>query len=245
MIARKFVLASLGAALIAGAAIPALAAPGHDGPRPPHGPGMMGHGPEMMKDMLFVRLLKTADTNKDGKISKEELTARQEALFAEIDGNKDGMLSRGELLDYRQAKMEQFRKDNPPPEAADKGPGKAPDMGKPDDGKGGPDRDMADNDGPRHHRHGPDRDGDRRDGPGRHHEWRDGDRREARWDRGAEGDRHGPGMMGRGMFRMIDEDHDGKISKAEAAAASDKLFAFMDTNKDGQITIDDLPDRPL
>ena len=55
---------------------------------------------------------------------------------------------------------------------------------------------------------------------------------------------HGP-MMGPRLFRMIDEDHDGKISKAEATGAADKLFALMDTNKDGQITIDDLPDRPL
>jgi Ca2+-binding EF-hand superfamily protein len=237
MIARKLVLASLGAALIAGAAIPALAAPRHDGP-PPHGPGMMGHRPDMMKDGIFIRLLKTADTNKDGKISKDEFTAREEALFAEIDSNKDGMLSRGELLDYRLAKMEQFRKDNPPPEAADKG--------KPDDGKGGPDQNMAKNDdGPRPHRPDRDWDGPRHDGHGHHHGWRDGDRREARWDRDREGGPRGPGMMGRGLFRMIDEDHDGKISKAEATAASDKLFAFMDTNKDGQITIDDLPDRPL
>jgi Ca2+-binding EF-hand superfamily protein len=52
-------------------------------------------------------------------------------------------------------------------------------------------------------------------------------------------------MMGPGMFRMIDENRDRKISKEEAAAATEKLFARMDTNKDGQITIDDLPDRPL
>ena len=48
-----------------------------------------------------------------------------------------------------------------------------------------------------------------------------------------------------GMFRMIDEDRDGKVTKAEASAASDKLFARMDTNKDNSISIDDLPNRPL
>lgn len=47
------------------------------------------------------------------------------------------------------------------------------------------------------------------------------------------------------MFRLIDANHDGKISKEEASAAADKLFARMDTNKDGVISIDDLPDRPL
>jgi Ca2+-binding EF-hand superfamily protein len=52
-------------------------------------------------------------------------------------------------------------------------------------------------------------------------------------------------MGGGQFFRMVDEDHDNKITKAEASAASDKLFARMDTNKDGVISIDDLPDRPL
>ena len=52
-------------------------------------------------------------------------------------------------------------------------------------------------------------------------------------------------MMRGGVFRMLDEDRDGKITKAEATATGDRLFARMDTNKDGTISIDDLPDRPL
>jgi Ca2+-binding EF-hand superfamily protein len=149
-----------------------------------------------MQDVMFVRLLKNADGNKDGKISREELSARQDALFTEIDANKDGTVTRGELMDFRQARLDEFRKNNPQPEQAEN------------------------SDGDRHHR--------------------DRDRHDARWD----GQRHG-GMMGRGLFRMVDEDRDGKITKAEVTTAGDQLFTRMDVNKDGTISIDDVPDRPL
>ncbi|WP_312407826.1 EF-hand domain-containing protein [Rhizobium sp.] len=218
MTAKKIVIATLGAVLVAGAAIPAFAAPERPdrGPGGPHGHHGMMRG-AAMQDMTFVRLLKTADTNKDGKISKEEMAARQDALFTEIDANKDGNITRGELLDYRIAKREEFRKNNPRPEMAD-------------DGENRPERaERKDGDGPRHER--ADRDDRRHDGPR-------GEFRKARFER------HG-GMGGGRFFRMIDEDRDNKITKAEASAASDKLFARMDTNKDGVISIDDLPDRPL
>jgi Ca2+-binding EF-hand superfamily protein len=229
---RKIAIASLGAALLAGASIPAFAAP-----PPPPGPAGEDHpGPEgrwdpngrragMMKDMVFLRLLKSADTNKDAKISKDEFTTWEDQLFTQIDANKDGFVTRGELLDYRTARMEEYRKAHPEPQADE------PD-GKPDPATLG-----ADEDGPRDHDKGP--------GPHRHGD-RNHDRREGRdkHPRGPMMSEHGP-MMGPRFFRMIDEDHDGKISKAEAAGAADKLFALMDTNKDGQITIDDLPDRPF
>lgn len=204
MTAKKIVLATLSAVLVAGAAIPALAAPGRDGPGRPDGPGRA-----MMQDVMFVRLLKNADTNKDSRISKDEVTAFQDRLFTEIDANKDGSLTRGEMLDYRQARMEEFRKNNPPPEQAQNS-----------------DEERRDRDHQAWGRHG-----------WGHH---DRDRREARWD----GPRHG-GMMRGGFFRMVDEDNDGKVTKAEATTATDKLFVRMDTNKDGAISIDDLPDRPL
>jgi hypothetical protein len=213
MTAKKIVLATLGAVLVAGAAIPAFAAPERPDRGPGHGPHGMMRG-AMMQDMTFVRLLKTADTNKDGKISKEEVAARQEALFSEIDANKDGNITRGELLDYRIAKREEFRKNNPRPEVAE-------------DDADRPER--PDGDRPRHER--ADRD-DRR---------HDRDRHQARFERHGDGPRMGGGRF----FRMIDEDRDGKITKAEASAAGDKLFARMDTNKDNTISIDDLPDRPL
>ncbi|AUW40491.1 EF-hand domain-containing protein [Rhizobium leguminosarum] len=47
------------------------------------------------------------------------------------------------------------------------------------------------------------------------------------------------------MMRRVDTDQNGQISKQEATAAFDKLFTRMDSNKDGVISIDDMPDRPL
>jgi Ca2+-binding EF-hand superfamily protein len=225
MTAKKIVLATLGAALVAGAAMPAFAAPD----RPDRGPdGPRGPRHAMMQDVTFVRLLKNADTNKDGKISKEEMAAAGETLFTAIDGNKDGSITRGEILDYRIAKRDEFRKAHPDAQAEDD-----QDEDEDDDRPAPPPR--AENDDrkgpPREHA---DREHRRHDGP------REGRRHEARFER------HGHGqMMGNRFFRMVDEDRDGKISKAEATAAGDKLFAFMDTNKDGTISIDDLPDRPL
>ncbi len=217
MNARKIILTTLSAALVAGAAIPAFAAPGdrgrHAGPRA-----------AAMQDVMFVRLLKKADTNKDGKISMDELTSFQDQLFTAVDANKDGTLTRGEMLDYRQAKREEFRKNARTAASETQTEQAAP--AKPGDEKAEALRDKR-------------RDHHRRD---REHAWRHGGDRgphHVRWDR------HGHRPMGAGMFRMIDEDRDGKITKAEASAATDKLFARMDTNKDNMITIDDLPDRPL
>ncbi|WP_064693599.1 EF-hand domain-containing protein [Rhizobium aegyptiacum] len=68
------------------------------------------------------------------------------------------------------------------------------------------------------------------------HEGRDGHR----WMR------HGGNFMRASMLmHRVDTDENGQISKQEAVAAFDKLFARMDRNKDGVISIDDMPDRPL
>ncbi len=50
--------------------------------------------PEQMVDMILQRM----DTNKDGKISKDEAKDRIAENFAAIDTNKDGYLDRAELL---------------------------------------------------------------------------------------------------------------------------------------------------
>ncbi|OHV83728.1 hypothetical protein [Rhizobium sp. LCM 4573] len=197
MTSKKIVLATLATALVATAAVPALAAPGF------HRPGERG----VMRELMFVRLLKTADTNKDGKVSKEEVTARQDALFTQIDANKDDILTPGELRTFRKASIEEFRKNNPRPE-------------------------RAENREERREQRMAERDGDHRD-----------DRRDRGWRRHEM--RHGGPMMGLRLVRMADTDENGQFSKAEVSAAVDKLFARMDRNKDGIITIDDMPDRPL
>ncbi|MBY2940626.1 calcium-binding protein [Rhizobium leguminosarum] len=68
------------------------------------------------------------------------------------------------------------------------------------------------------------------------HEGRDGHR----WMR------HGGNIMRASIvMHRVDTDQNGQISKQEAEAGMDKLFTRMDCNKDGVISIDDMPDRPL
>ncbi|WP_137129845.1 hypothetical protein [Rhizobium sp. FY34] len=226
MTIKTYALAALGATLLLGAAAPASFAasgrPGHDGP------GRGGPERAMMQDVMFVRLLKNADANKDGKISKEEVAAWQESLFAQADTNKDGTLTPGEMREFRQARMEAWRESRKAERAEngnmpgdmDMADGTAPPAGGPKDKPGH--HEMADGEG----------------GPGRHH---------------GDGPRHGmrDGMGQRGMMpgiamvRMADTDENGQISRAEATAAVDKMFARMDRNKDGVISIDDMPDSPM
>jgi len=54
------------------------------------------------------RFLKDHDTNKDGKLSKDELPAAMQAGLAEIDANKDGQISAEELQQHA-ARMAQQR----------------------------------------------------------------------------------------------------------------------------------------
>ncbi|MEB2844763.1 hypothetical protein GAO09_01155 [Rhizobiales bacterium RZME27] len=203
MNAKKIALAALGAAFVFGATAPAsFAAPGDRGPNG-HGPRHEMGGP-MMKERAFIYLLKNADADKDGKVTKAELTAFEEKKFAEIDADKDGSLTPGEFRAYRKAAMEAFRKDHPRPEREDaKADGDKKPSGERAEGK----------EGKRHHAKGP--------------------------------GRHGKGGPAMGFIRFADTDENGQVSKAEATAATEKFFAFMDTNKDGAISIDDLPDRPL
>lgn len=206
MNAKKIALAALGAAFVFGATAPtSLAAPGDRGHKG-HGQRHEMRGP-MMKERAFIYLLKNADADKDGKVTKAELMAFEEKKFAEIDADKDGSLTPGEFRAYRKAAMEAVRKDHPRPEREE----------AKKDGDKKPEERAEGKEGKRHHAKGP--------------------------------DRHGKGWgKGRGamaFIRFADTDENGQVSKAEATAAAEKLFTFMDTNKDGVISIDDLPDRPL
>jgi Ca2+-binding EF-hand superfamily protein len=204
---KKIVMAALSASLLLGASAGVSFAAKHDGPR--HGPGRGGPPHAMMQEVTFVKLLKAADTDKDGKITAAEMTALEDKLFTGIDANKDGSLTPGEIRTYGKAQMEAFRKDHPRPDKPvdDK-------TAKADDKDGKPGRDHG-KDGPR--------------GEGRH---------------AGPGGRHHGGPMGGMLMRMADADENGQISKAEATAASDKLFKMMDKNGDGVISIDDMPDSP-
>ncbi|MBX5001383.1 calcium-binding protein [Rhizobium lentis] len=207
MYRNKLILAALSSAFVFGAAAgTGFAAPG-DGPRP-H-PGMGRPGPAAFREVTYIRMLKQFDTNKDGKVSKEEATAGLDKVFATIDTNNDGSLTPGEIRQYREAQMKAM-KDERKQEA-----------GENEDANAAPD--MLDND-------------DQGRPPREGHEGRDGHH----WMR------HGGNFMRASMMmRRVDTDEDGQISKQEAVSAFDKLFTRMDRNKDGVISIDDMPDRPL
>lgn len=189
MTIRKFALTALGAALVLSTTAPmSMAAP--------RGPGR--DGSPMRPELAYVYLLKTADTNKDGKVSKEEFAARQDALFTEIDANKDGSITPKEMRDFRRAKMEAFRAANPRPERAN-----AEGM---DGKKGGPEH--AERDGKRHE--------------GRKHEGREGGKRPGGRVNAMFSmvDTDGNGQIskaeftaaGEKMFTRLDKNNDGVIS---------------------------------
>ncbi|WP_113446946.1 calcium-binding protein [Rhizobium cremeum] len=256
MYARKTTLAALATALLVSASSGIALAQSGKGSGPMDGP--CGPRPMMMRGPagMFIHGLQEFDANKDGKISKDEAKAGSDTLFAAIDADKDGNLTPGELRKYREARTEAWKASMPKPPAAedaDKAQAPAPQ----DDASTAPPPppdDMADDDdmgmpnGPR--------DCGPRDGKGPHDGkgWRDDKPRFGRHDdrdgpdRNRPRDEMGMGPMGHhGMRRIMarmDTDENGQISKAEAAAATDKLFDRFDTNKDGFISADDFPAGP-
>lgn len=212
MYRNKLILAALSSTLVFGAAAGAgYAAPG-DGPRQHAGRDHPGPGRDAFLEITYVRMLKQFDTNKDGKVSKEEATAGLDKVFAAIDTNNDGSLTPGEIGAYQKAQMQAMR------DQRKKDAGENMDA---DTAAATPDNN--DQGRPPHDGHGG-------------HDGRDGHR----WMR------HGaPFMRASMMMHRVDTDQNGQISQPEAVAAFDKLFARMDRNKDGVVSIDDMPDRPL
>jgi hypothetical protein len=219
MTSKFFTLAAVAGSLLIGTSASAVLAQDRDGRR----------GPPGGREVMFVRMLQQFDTNKDGKITKDEAKASGETLFVSIDADKDGSITPGEFRKHRETMREQLKAElkesavadeddadevaPPPPggpgdeQAQDdsRGPDGKPHHGKHHDGKRHGGRDMADRDGPR----GP---GDR--GPGR-------------------------------MIRVADTDENGQINQAEAMTMVDKMFERADRNKDGVISVDDMPKRPM
>ncbi|MBB4953066.1 Ca2+-binding EF-hand superfamily protein [Agrobacterium vitis] len=253
MNAKKTTIAALAATLLVSASYGAVFA--KDGKKSGEGPrhGEMadacGPRPMMMRGpaAMFIFALQQFDSNKDGKISKDEVKATEESLFTAIDTNKDGVLTPGELKKYREARMEAWKADMPKPPRPDaaEGAGKPP---APDDASAPPPPPPGDDDammgpmdgcGP----HGADR-GPKEHGRAMHEAMRGGPDGGPRG--GPDGHRHRPmmGMMGPKLMAMVDTDENGQISKAEADAALDKLFTRLDTNKDGFISADDFPVGP-
>lgn len=185
-----------------------------------------GRGPEAR----FVYMLQEFDANKDGQISKDEAKTAQEKMFTTVDADSDGVLTPGEFRTHREAMRAAHQATG-----MGQGPqgGSGPGVG-PKDGTGAQNAQGRGN-GPK-------------DGSGRQY----GMMRMGNDDDGqGRGMRHGGHGMNRGGqmggqmggMRMADADGNGQISKEEAVAAADQLFARMDTNADGVLSAADMPKR--
>lgn len=53
-------------------------------------------------------------------------------------------------------------------------------------------------------------------------------------------DRHEGGHSADAMFKAMDTNNDGKVSRAEHAASALKMFTEADTNHDGQVTLSEM-----
>ena len=93
---KRILLAAASLAAIAAVALPASA----------HGPGQRGGGPG--PDMMRPDPAEL-DTNGDGAVSKDEIKAHREAMFAEIDTNHDGVLSQDEIVAHHEMKKAEMR----------------------------------------------------------------------------------------------------------------------------------------
>ncbi|MGJ8569584.1 MAG: hypothetical protein ACSHXI_02660 [Hoeflea sp.] len=193
---KKTILATLAAALIASTAAPAFAAKSKgDGPR---------HGPRI------ERLMERFDSNQDGAVMLEEVSAHRLAMFESADTDKSGSLSQDELKAFGELRKQQ-RDESREERRAER---KALKDSATDDGEKMGKR--ADRDGKMSKRG--DRDG--RMAGKRHGEGRDGQRGEMRMER-------------------LDADKNGEISLEEFTSVDTKMFERFDRNGDKKIDVTD------
>jgi hypothetical protein len=65
-------------------------------------PGQMGKMPKRMRAHMMKIVFAVADTNGDGGISFEEISAIQKRIFDQIDANKDGKVAMEEVTAFMQ-----------------------------------------------------------------------------------------------------------------------------------------------
>jgi hypothetical protein len=66
-------------------------------------------GHQGMKGLMHTKMLEKIDTDKDGKISKQEWQAHHDERFAELDADKDGAISQEEFKAHHQKMMKQHQ----------------------------------------------------------------------------------------------------------------------------------------
>ncbi|MDO7835672.1 EF-hand domain-containing protein [Sphingobium sp. HBC34] len=155
-------------------------------------------------------LMAMADTNKDGKISKAELTAALDARFARMDADKDGQITQKDRDAMRQQRQDArfVALDTDKNGQISKAEFAAAHQARADRraelrGPGGPDA--------------PGRGGRFHHGPGR-----------------------GGMMGHGGFGGMGEANKDGVITKAEFTAGATAMFDRADTDKDGFVTADEM-----
>ena len=207
---RKLTLSLAAAALALSGGTYAIAQA--DGPAK-RGPDTNGDGvvtkAEMTASMeqMFARM----DANSDGVINADDRTARKAERFSQLDADGDGEVTQAEMDAHRQmreARREQRREQMFARLDTDNSGGISAE-------------EMAAGRDQWHERRGKRGGGERM---GRH---------------GTRGDRmghRGMGRMGGMMLNMADTDGDKSVTKAEFEAAAATHFAQVDTNGDGQIT---------
>ncbi len=65
----------------------------------------MGHPGKGGKGPMHGKMLEKIDTDKDGKISKQEWQTHHDEKFAELDADKDGAISHDEFKSHHQKMM--------------------------------------------------------------------------------------------------------------------------------------------
>ncbi|MCA8999944.1 MAG: hypothetical protein KDA80_23310 [Planctomycetaceae bacterium] len=179
--------------------------PGRPGAGPEGGPGGPGRGPGFLAQF---------DKNEDGKVSKDELPEeareRMAPLFERLGSDEIDLERFAEMAQNRGRDQLAQRPDGErPPRDGDRPPREGD---RPRDGERPPREGDRPRDGER-----PPREGDRP-------EMRDGEGRPPFGGRG-----RGPAFI-----RVLDEDGNGRISKAEMIHIA-KLFAELDNNNDGEL----------